>query len=83
MLRVTLLLSLVCVPLCGCTLDEVVKNGTKGYSDSNDADMHDSWDVVRKEGRGGDPVEHEWDKLTPIVSSPQAQAIEKNLGYGY
>lgn len=55
--------------------------------DSRGIDMpdgsHDEWDSVRKEGRGADATEKEWDSWTPKLMSPRAMAIERNLGYGY
>ncbi|MES2793549.1 MAG: hypothetical protein V4719_28305 [Planctomycetota bacterium] len=53
------------------------------YKHQEDAisEYHDDWKSAGTEGRGEMPREKETDKLTPLLQSPQARAIEKNLGY--
>lgn len=65
----------------GCaTNDNLMKSG--GDQDQS-FDYHDEWDSVRKEGRGSEATEKEWDSWTPKLMSPKAMAIERNLGLGY
>lgn len=52
-------------------------NGVNGQT------FNDEWSGVGKEGRGTEAREREWDGLTKYTMSPKAQAIERNLGYGY
>lgn len=47
----------------------------------NPKDYTDEYDVVGKEGRGHQAMEHESDFLTRFISSPKARAINRNLGY--
>lgn len=52
--------------------------------DANDGDTYlDPWKGVGEEGRASEAKEHDFDALTKHVESPKAQAIERNLGYGY
>lgn len=41
----------------------------------------DKWNFVGKEGRGSRKLEDEHDPLKPLLMSPEAQAIERNLGF--
>ena len=41
----------------------------------------DDWEFVGSEGRAEIPRQKETDGLTPILQSPEARAIERNLGY--
>lgn len=41
----------------------------------------DRWGFVGKEGRGNRPLRDENDPLKPFLMSPEAQQIERNLGY--
>jgi hypothetical protein len=73
--------------LAGCATmsDGTLKARDHDYrDDANDATAHhDEWDTVRKEGRGAEATEQEWDSWTKSLMSPKAMAIERNLGYGY
>lgn len=44
-------------------------------------EFHDEYRVAGEEGRAEMPREKESDWLTPILQSPEARSIEKNLGY--
>jgi len=46
----------------------------------NPKDYHDEFDVVGKEGRGHQEMEHESDAFTKWIQSPKARNIERNLG---
>lgn len=63
--------------LVGCSL---MQRAYK-HQESAITEYHDDWKNVGSEGRGEMPREQESDKLTPLLQSPQARAIEKNLGY--
>lgn len=81
-------LMLVCCGILsgGCaSMEDAFKPRDRDYRDDvNDGEeYHDEWDSVRKEGRGSDPSEKEWDPWTKHLMSPKAMAIERNLGYGY
>ena len=71
------LASLICCNLMGCSLMQ------KAYKHQENAitEYHDDWKTAGTEGRGEMPREKETDKLTPLLQSPQARAIEKNLGF--
>lgn len=64
---------------------DVLKPNARDYRDTvNDpAEFHDEWSEVGRDGRGSTAREHEWDKLTPVMMSPKAMAVERNLGFGY
>jgi hypothetical protein len=68
---------LSCCSLLGCsTMKSMYKHQEDAISE-----YHDDWKSAGTEGRGEMPREKETDKLTPLLQSPQARAIEKNLGY--
>lgn len=71
---------LVCIGCCnlmGCSLMQ------KAYKHQENAmsDYHDDWKNVGAEGRGELPRQQESDKLSPLLQSPEARAIERNLGF--
>lgn len=51
------------------------------HQDTAIKEYHDDWKIVGEEGRGELPRAKETDKLTPLLQSPEARAIEKNLGF--
>lgn len=61
----------------GCSLMQ------KAYKHQENAqsEFHDDWTSAGTEGRGSMPRQQETDKLTPLLQSPEARAIEKNLGF--
>ena len=71
------LLCIGCCSLMGCTL---IKKAKKHQEDAI-SEYHDDWKNVGAEARGEMPRSKETDGLTPWVQSPEARAIEKNLGY--
>ena len=75
-----LLACLACSLLSGC---ETFRPNSRDYDDDTSKTHDGEWSNVRKEGRGTEPEEKEWDKATPYLMSPKAMEIEKNLGYGY
>lgn len=71
---------LACLAFCnlaGCSAFQRVYN----YQSNQMKEYHDDWKVVGDEGRAEMPREQETDGLTPLLQSPQARAIEKNLGF--
>ena len=68
---------LYCCSLVGCTMMQ------KAYKHQEKAqnEYHDEWKTAGQEGRGGMTREKETDKLTPLLESPEARAINKSLGY--
>lgn len=68
---------LSCCSLLGCS---AMRNVYKQQEEAQ-TEYHDDWKTAGAEGRGEMPREKETDKLTPLLQSPQARAIEKNLGY--
>ncbi len=71
---------LVCshaIGLSGCSMFQ------RAYNHQANAikEHHDDYKIVGEEGRAEMPREKETDGLTPLLQSPQARAIEKNLGY--
>ena len=74
------LLACICVLsglLSGCSMARNFYDHQK----REQQEFHDEWDVVGNEGRSEIPREKETDALTPMLESPQARAIKKNLGY--
>lgn len=67
---------------CATTNDSNLLN-SRNHDVNDSPEHHDEWDSVRKEGRGAEATEKEWDSWTPNLMSPRAMAIERNLGYGY
>lgn len=63
--------------LTGCSLFQRVYN----YQETQIKEYHDDWKSVGEEARGEMPRQKETDGLTPLLQSPEARAIEKNLGY--
>jgi hypothetical protein len=63
--------------LVGCSMFQRAYN----YQANAIKEHHDDFKNVGEEGRAELPREKETDKLTPLLQSPQARAIEKNLGY--
>ncbi len=41
----------------------------------------DKWNFVGKEGRGSRKLVDEHDPFKPLIMSPEARAIERNLGF--
>ena len=74
------LVSAVCLAACSLTGCSMMQQAYKHQSDQM-YDYHDDWKQVGSEGRAELPREQESDKLSPLLQSPQARAIEKNLGY--
>ena len=68
---------LTCFSLTGCTLAQKAYK----HQENSITEYHDDWGNVGTEGRGEMPRQKETDKLTPLLQSPEARAIEKNLGY--
>lgn len=71
------LVCLLAVGSSGCSLFQKVKE----HQVNAMKEHHDDWKIVGEEGRGELPREKETDGMTPFLQSPQARAIEKNLGY--
>ncbi len=70
-----LLLSLPALLFCGCKpLDPNSKWNV------NRGEYHDEYDIASKEGRAGEEVEKEPDRLGRWLYSPKAQAIDRHLG---
>ncbi len=68
---------LSCCSLMGCTLAQKAYK----HQENQMSEYEDDWKNVGTEGRGEMPRQKETDKLTPLLQSPEARAIEKNLGY--
>lgn len=71
---------------CFCVLGALVSGCTTAKNlherqKKAQREYHDEWSVVGKEGRSEFPREKETDALTPWLESPEARAINKNLGY--
>lgn len=80
-----------CLCSSGCALGDLGKNiadstvkmfkpTSRDYFDESDVGV-DEWSQAGDEARGDQAKEHESDGLTKYMSSPKAQAIERNLGY--
>lgn len=74
------IITLVCVAVCGLSGCSMIQRFHK-YQANGIKEYHDDWKIVGEEGRGELPREKETDWLTPFTESPQARAINKNLGY--
>lgn len=59
---------------------KMFKPSSRDYFDESDVGV-DEWAQAGEEGRGDQAKEHESDGLTRYMSSPKAQAINRNLGY--
>ena len=66
-----ILLVFIC---CACGLSVGCATGRENALKVPDMDdpqaYHDEWDTVRKEGRGAEATEKEWDSWTPKLMSP-------------
>lgn len=63
-----------------------IKDGVPYFSKADqqfepEESEEDQWAIAGKLGRGNRPLSDEHDPLKPILMSPQAQSIERNLGY--
>lgn len=71
-----------CGVLPGCqTMNRRAMSEAERTESLNPKDYHDEFDVVGREGRGHQAMEHESDGLTKWIESPKARAINRNLGF--
>ncbi len=71
---VFLMLGLSSLFASGCLLDP------NSRFNVNRGEYHDEYDIASKEGRAGEEVEKEPDRLGRWLYSPKAQAIDRHLG---
>lgn len=65
----------------GCTLMNATFPWLARKEQWEPEEVEDKWSFVGREGRGNRALEDEHDPLKPFLMSPQAQAIERNMGY--
>lgn len=76
-----MLAALLLTTATGCSLFGKNRGWGDGPPAQSEPELDDKWSQVGKEGRGHRPLDDENDPLKPFLMSPQARAIERNLGY--
>lgn len=74
------IICVACLGVCSLSGCSMFQRAYKHQADGI-KEYHDDWKIVGEEGRGELPREKETDKLTPLLQSPKARSIEKNLGF--